>query len=147
MNRITADIIYINKMIIFDENLIKDDIDPIFFSDKLNFDINYTNKLFSLIFKDFMQNGKTFKEKYVLNLFLSSLKRFYKFILKFKETPKLSTEFIIDNAILDKVISNLEELISQIISFSSRAQMVNSERQYINKEEYSLLLGEKEKTL
>ena len=139
MYKMPANLMMINKIIIFSDSMIEEDINEEFFSEKLIFDIEFINKRISDFWDEYLKFIDIYKRDNFIKSYSSVLKRFYKLLHKIKEFIPLTNNFYIDERMTNGIIENISNRIILIKDFRDRLKLVNTEKQIINEEEYSML--------
>jgi len=135
MDKLIPNLIIINKMIIFCENILDEDINVSYFIDKLNYDTKFIDNFCEYIFDEYIKNTKEASNDHFLKVYYSTLKRFYRFVIKLIKL-EINTK---NNK--DKLFSSLkEDRIHSLKDFQYRQSLKNNDKQGINEEEYSILL-------
>ncbi len=139
MKKLVSDLMIVNKIVIFLENLIDEDADIELFSSKIVYDVDFVTSLCGAVFDEYILNARLYNNENILKLYFSSLKRIHKLILKLKKRfsifDKKSKEF------LDSLNETIEGKINRIKDIDYRENIVKYDKQTLNEEEYHLLLG------
>ncbi|MCK4797450.1 MAG: hypothetical protein KAT05_08720 [Spirochaetes bacterium] len=139
MYKMPANLMMINKIIIFSDSMIEEDINEEFFSEKLIFDIEFINKRLSDFWDEYLKFIDIYERDNFIKSYSSVLKRFYKLLHKIKEFIPLTNNFYIDERMTNGIIENIRNRINLIKDHRDRLKLVNTEKQIINEEEYSML--------
>lgn len=139
MNKIINNLMVINKMIIFCENILKDDIDEAYFTDKLEYDINYINNLISALYQEYLKHILEYKEENILKTYSATLHRFNKFLKKIDGNDALIKRFSINLSIFNSIVRDVTARIELLKEHEERKKLAQSQGQYINEEEYNML--------
>jgi len=137
MLKIVNNLMMINKIIIFCENMLEEDIDSSQFSEKLYNDINFINYKIIYLFEEYTKNILEFKRENIQKIYYSTMKRFLKLINK-----TIGGNWEISKSSLEAIRKNIEEIIISIKNLNDRIVLSNTEKQCINEEEYAMLLKE-----
>lgn len=139
MKKLVSDLMIVNKIVIFLENLIDEDADIELFSSKIVYDVDFVTSLCDVVFDEYILNARLYNNENILKLYFSSLKRIHKLILKLKKRfsifDKKSKEF------LDSLNETIEGKINRMKDIDYRENIVKYDKQTLNEEEYHLLLG------
>lgn len=145
MKNLLSNLMLINKSIIFNDFYIDDNIDLNLFREKIESDVDFINDKLNEIFRAYNQAENRQKTENFNNLYLSSLNRFRTGLLKLKNYIIQKHYRNFNLAKFDKIVEALEERLNFIKGYNYRAHIANSEKQYINENEYSMLFQSIEK--
>lgn len=133
------DIMMLNKMITFIDNMISDAINLDFFIEKINFDLYFINQKVSEFW------GESFKYK---NQDDSSDKSFYYVLKKFlrllnniKNRSEIYNSYTFDRNNFSYIYETISERLHLLNKREMLSKIKNTEKQFINEEEYNLLLN------
>ena len=76
---VTLNLMTVNKMVIFLEGMLAEDVDFDFFGDKIIFDIDYIDVGLNKLFDQFMRNRKYYGDDNLIKVYFSCIKRFTNF--------------------------------------------------------------------
>ena len=139
MKKIISNLMMLNKIIIFIDSMIEDTIDGEFFYEKVNYDITFTNYLINHFWDAILRQVNTEEKDNFLRTYFFILKRFYKLLYKINNDIEKYKEYKIDKIELNDILENCNKKIKLIKEQDSRMKLSNTEKQFINQEEYSLL--------
>lgn len=138
MKKLISDLMIINKIIIFIENLIDEDIDISLFSVKIIQDIEFINSSCNAIFDEYVGNNKLYESDNFMKLYFQTLKRFHRLLLKvIKDIHCFNNH---TKGIIESINTKVEIQIQRIKDFDYRKDIIKVDKQLINEEEYNLLL-------
>lgn len=134
-----TEIMQFNKMIIFLENLISEDINYKIFIEKINFDLNFIHEkiceIWEVIFKYNSDEGElNNKSLYFL------LKKFSRVLNKIKDNNKIYDIDNFDRSNFNFISDDISEKIYLLNKKEILIKLKNTEKQFINEEEYNMLL-------
>ena len=147
LKKITNDLMILNKYIIFVESILDEDIDYTIFATKIFYDITFINCSLNILFEEFTKNLNYFENENLVKIYYSSIKRFYKIVIKVLENHNLISSMQKDFSIIKDIKIFLENRIENIKNFNNRKNIVSKEKECINEKEYSLLLESLDDTI
>ncbi|HOJ64089.1 MAG TPA: hypothetical protein PLE45_06680 [Spirochaetota bacterium] len=140
LKKINNDLMILNKYLIFFEDLVDEDVDYNLFSTKIFSDITFINGGLNMLFDEFVKYNSYFDNENILKIYYSSLKRFYRILLKVLKNYELLNSVQRDISSIIEIRDSLEKKMESIKSFNNRKKIISKDKQCINEEEYSLLL-------
>ena len=139
MHKMITNLMMVNKIIIFCDSMIDDDINGEYFSDKLNFDINFINSLIANFWDKYLKFIDIKQKNNFLEIYFFVLKRFYKLLYRIKKNRTSYEDYNVSELVINDILESINNKIKLIKEQDSRAKLSNTEKQCINEEEYSLL--------
>lgn len=133
----------INKTIIFLDNMIDEDINFNMFMDKIKFDINFLHdKFLELWNNDFkiIDNTESNENHNYVKTYYFILRKYFRLLNKIKDNQKIFNDINFDNSKFNFIYDNVYEKIYTLSQQNKRFKIRNTEKQFINEEEYNLLL-------
>lgn len=143
MFSIYANLMIINKTIIFLDNMIDEEINFNMFMDKIKFDINFLHdKFLELWNHDFkvVDNTDNNENYNYVKTYYFILRKFFRLLNKIKDNQKIFNDIKFDNSKFNIIYDNVYEKIYSLSQQNKRFKIRNTEKQFINEEEYNLLL-------
>jgi len=143
MFSIYANLMTINKTIIFLDNMIDEEINFNMFMDKIKFDINFLHdKFLELWNNDFkiVDNTDSNENYNYVKTYYFILRKFFRLLNKIKDNQKIFNDINFDNSKFNFIYDNVYEKIYSLSQQNKRFKFRNTEKQFINEEEYNLLL-------
>ncbi len=137
--KLTLDLMVINKIIIFSENLIEEDVDYSIFTTKIFNDIDFINNSLNLLFDEFVKNIKHYNNDNVFKIYYSCIKRFHRIISKIIKNRDLMVYSPRNIDFINNIKIDLEKKIEDVKNFNERKNLTVNEKQCINEEEYNIL--------
>jgi len=139
MYKMPTNLMFINKIMIFCENMLDEDIDGECFSEKLMFDLEFINQKLLDFWEEYLKYVDIYERDNFLKTYSFSLRRFKNILEKVVRNMPLHNGLSIDDNSINKILFNIIENIQQIKSHKNKIKIAGSEQQIINEEEYSLL--------
>jgi|GEM_PF-1664192 len=140
MSKMSSNLMLINKIIIFDKSILDEDIDYRYFTEKVIFDINFINKCLEEFWNEYLKFSDIYKKDDFIKSYSFTLKRYYKYLLKILDSTAGIKNLNIEVESVKVYLNNIKEKIDFISDHKSRSEMFGSTEQFINEEEYHLLL-------
>lgn len=148
MFSVYANLMVINKTIIFLDNMIDEDINFNLFMDKIKFDINFLNdKFLELWNNDFkvVDNSSDNNENHnYVKTYYFILRKYFRLLNKIRDNQKIFNDMNFDISKFNFIYDNVYEKIYTLSQQNKRFKIRNTEKQFINEEEYNLLLKNNE---
>jgi hypothetical protein len=139
MHNMINNLMTLNKVIIFVENMIDDDINPEFFSLKINSDLDFVNSRVNDFWDEYLKDTEAYKKENFIKTYTFVLKRFYTLMKKFEKNMIFPGSYKIDETLVDFYLNNIQEKLGMLNNYNTRSRIVNTKKQCINEEEYSIL--------
>ncbi|HNZ27214.1 MAG TPA: hypothetical protein PK385_04725 [Spirochaetota bacterium] len=137
---LTINLMNVQKIIIFTETLLEEDIDYNLFSKKIINDIEFIDSSLNIIYGEFIKNVKYYSNDNLIKIYYSCIKRFYKMLGRVSKNEDLLNSNLNFIHILKSVKRSLEKRLEYVRNFNYRIANKDSDKQCINEEEYSILL-------
>ncbi len=142
--KLNNNIILINKFILFLQNSIEDDIDIEIFIDMMYNNCNNINIILDDAWDEYLKKADEYNNDKIIKTYYFVLKRFHKFLFEFKEkVQSLNDSKLLNN--LKSIINNIQNRIDIIRDNKFIIKTGKFSKQFINEEEYSLLLKDLDK--
>ncbi len=141
MNKMSNNLMLINKLILFNKSMLDEDVDALYFVDKLSFDLRFINSSLDNIWIEYLKFKDIYSKDDLIKTYSFTLKRFYNLLDKIVKNPEIIKSYRLDNSIISSFISNLKNKMELIQEHNSRATLLDNQEQCINEEEYMLLLS------
>ncbi|HOV15264.1 MAG TPA: hypothetical protein PK771_13325 [Spirochaetota bacterium] len=138
MKKLVPDLMVVNKIIIFLENLCDEDVDLVIFSTKIIQDIEFIDSATENIFDEYISNIKLYNSDNLLKLYFSTIKRFHKLLIKVQKYTTFFNKHTKD--LITTLDTKLEDKIKKMKDYDYRSNILKIDKQLINEEEYNLLL-------
>ena len=139
MDKMETNLMMISKILLFSNNLLEEDIDYKYFSDLFSYNINFINNRLNDFWDEYIKFIKIHETNNFIKTYYFILKRFNKFLLKLKESILKSDDFHIDEVEINSILNSIKNRINLIKEHNYRLRSIDSEKQFINEEEYSIL--------
>lgn len=137
--KLNNNLLLINKFILFLQNSIEDDIDIEVFTDMMYNICNNLNVLLDDSWDEYLKKADEYNNDKVIKSYYFVLKRFQKHLFAFKDKIRSSNDLkLFDN--LKYIIDNIQNRINLIRDNKFIIKSDKFSKQFINEEEYSLLL-------
>ena len=144
--RLNNNILLINKFILFLQNTLEDDIDLEIFVDMMYNIINNINIIIDDTWDEYLKKVDEYNNDKILKTYYFVLKRFQKYLFEFKDKTKSTKDpKLLDN--LKNIIENIQNRINLIRDNKFIIKSGKFTKQFINEEEYSLLLKDLDKEI
>ena len=137
---VTLNLMTVNKMVIFLEGMLVEDVDFDFFGDKIIFDIDYIDVGLNKLFDQFMRNRKYYGDNNLIKVYFSCIKRFYLLLSNIAKNTTLLTQYPRFQTKLYGIRMNLEHRIQNVKNYNNRTAVKQFDKQCIGEDEYGLLL-------
>ncbi len=137
---VTLNLMTINRMVIFLEGMLAEDVDFDFFGDKIIFDIDYIDVGLNKLFDSFMRNRKYYGDDNLIKVYFSCIKRFYRLLSNIAKNTTLLSQYPRFQTKLYGIRMNLEHRIQNVKNYNSRTAVKQFDKQCIGEDEYGLLL-------
>jgi hypothetical protein len=142
MNKMSNNLMLINKIILFNKSMLDEDIDPEFFIDKINFDLRFINSNLDNIWIEYLKFKDIYSKDDLLKTYSFTLKRFYNLLDKIIKDVEIIKNFKLENSMIVAFINNIKNKMELISEHNSRATLLENKEQCINEEEYMLLFND-----
>lgn len=139
MYKMPTNLIFINKIMIFCESMLEEDINGEFFSEKLMFDLEFINRKLLDFWEEYLKYVDFYERDNFLKTYSFSLRRFKNILEKVVKNMPLYNGLKIDDNSINNILSAIIENIQQIKTHKNKIKIAGTEQQIINEEEYSLL--------
>lgn len=137
--KLNNNLLLINKMILFYNNLIEEDIDLDLYINQLDYNMLCINNLLDELWDELLKKIDENKDENIIKTYYFVLKRFHKLLFNLKS----KTYDFNNNKLLENITNILEEIQKKIYLIRDNKFQIKSgqfSKQFINEEEYSLLL-------
>ena len=138
MKKLVSNLMAVNKLVIFLENLIDEDVDLDIFTTKIIQDIEFIKNTADNIFDEYISNVRLYDSENILKLYFSTLKRNHKLLMKIHKHHDLFNKHTKD--LLNTISQEIDGKIHRMKDFDYRANILKVDKQVLNEEEYNLLL-------
>lgn len=132
----------VNKLIIFLENMLDEDINYDYFQSKLTFDLNFINTCMDDFWLEYLKFYDLYRKDNFVKTYTFLLKRFNKLLTIIIKNKTIITNFKLDTTMLDVFIDNVRNKLETVSDHNIRLKLAKTEGQCINEEEYMLLLND-----
>ena len=136
---ITINLMMVNKIIIFFENMINEEVDFEFFTDKIIFDINFIDTSLNKLFDRFIKEVSYYSNDNIIKIYFSCIKKFYRLLGDISKKKEIISNQKLHNSLFDIKV-NLEKRLDNIRNFNVRTSIKQFDKQCINEDEYNMLL-------
>lgn len=139
MYKMTANLMMINKIMIFCENMLDEDINGECFSEKLMYDLEFINQKLLEFWEEYIKYVDIYERDNFLKTYSFSLRRFKNILEKVVKNMPLSNGLKIDEKIINSILYAIIKNIKEIKNHKNKIKIAGTEQQIINEEEYSIL--------
>ena len=136
---ITINLMMVNKIIIFFENMINEEVDFEFFTDKIIFDINFIDTSLNKLFDRFIKEVSYYSNDNIIKIYFSWIKKLYRGLGDISRKREIISNQKLHNSLFDIKV-NLEKRLDNIRNFNVRTSIKQFDKQCINEDEYNMLL-------
>jgi hypothetical protein len=141
-------LILVNKIILFTDNVLNENSDIIFFHDYIASANSFIHISLVKLWNEYLKNIEDLEKENFLKSYFFTLKRFQKYLHKVKNSIDSNVKFkIFSIEEIEKMITINQEKISLIRANNYRIKSNDNKEQYINAEEYSFLLEKEDDSL
>ncbi len=144
--KLNNNLLLINKMILFYNNLLEEDIDLELFLTQVDYNNMCINNLLDEIWDEILKKIDEHQNDNITKTYYFTLKRFHKLLFDYKPKMKeLNKNKLLDN--LNNILNEIQKKINLIRENKFQIKSGQFSKQFINEEEYSLLLEDINKDL
>jgi hypothetical protein len=138
---ISNDLIVMNKLILFSNNILDEDIDINMFKNYLYETNDFICNTLNILWSDFLKNDELIEKENFIKSYYFVIKRFQKFLFRFNDLINKNKNYaLFENEEINNIINFNQEKINVIRDNKYNISSISSINQYINEEEYSKLL-------
>ena len=141
MLKIINNLISINKLVLFQNNLIDEDIDIDLFSSQIKFNLNFTILMLDSFWDEYTKFVDVYEKENFVKTYYFTLKRLHKFLYKLKDNNSFLNKAKLEESEVKEIIIKIQNRINLIRENKFNIKYADTKKQCINEEEYFILFN------
>ena len=139
MLKIINDLMCINKLVLFQNSFIEDDIDIDFFASQIKYNLNFTILMLDKLWDEYTKFVDVYEKENFVKTYYFTIKRLHKYLYKLKSNNSFLNKSNLEETEIKEIIEKIQSRINLIRENKFNIKYADTKKQCINEEEYSIL--------